>query len=212
VDALLAVQDRLVALSAEDDTVVRFVSLARVPGGLRAGIALSLRGEDAPREVWDVVCAGPRAHRVSLDDHADVLELPRDHPLLWPHRAPAVQLHFRNTGCDHRAALADLYDRHRALAEDWFSFDAFLRPEHLGAPGGLAAEGPEPLVVAYDAVLRAHGYRTTLLNRRPPARWVAEGSGGRWVEEDQELAVLLVGASYVVASGFAATPADGPRA
>jgi hypothetical protein len=205
VEELFAALQRL---SREDDTVVRVVGMNLVSDDLHLVVALGTEGDPRPRESWGVVCVGPRAHRVSFDDTDGSLHMADEHVLLLPHRAPSVQTHFRNEGCDHARALAALYARHRALVGEWFPFEAFLRPEVLDAPGGLAGQGPEPLMHAYGEVLRAHGYGVSHLNRRAPVRW----EGARWVEETAPFAVLVVGRSYVVASDFVAEPPADPSA
>ena len=153
---------------------------------------------------WQVVCSGVREHRLALGYCYD-LQGYDDHVLLWPHAARKTSTSFYGK-CEHPAAVAGaLYERHRELVGDWIPFHRFLNPgvrllELIGGGFGMLAEGPEPLILAYEEVMRQHGFSTSHLDPRKPVYWGGEGR----VEVKAALSALVLDESYVVAEDFIA--------
>ena len=151
---------------------------------------------------WQVVCSGVREDCLSLG-YAYGLQLSDDHAVLWPHAARRTSTSFYGK-CENPSAVAGaLYERHRELAGGWIPFHKFLNPEvrltELIAGGfGMLAEGPEQLILAYEEVMRQHGFLTSHLDPTEPVYW----GGGGWREERGALSALILDESYVVAENF----------
>lgn len=158
-------------------------------------------------EIWEITCLRPRKCVLSLEIAYDLI-LTSDHVLLWEYIAPTTELYFRGKPVDSLAVIGALYERHRATAGTWISFDRFLNyigdwrnlSQLIGGGYGLLAKGPHQLLSEYAAVIQMHGLHPNLLPPRPPVRW----DGQRWIPEDRDLLVLVIGDSFVVAAGFEA--------
>ena len=113
----------------------------------------------------------------------------------------------RNMRCARNACNAhgdrSIWQVHHQLVGDWFPLSRFINCAHdfaglVSGGHGKLAEGPEPLITAYQQVMQQHGF-TTSLTSRPPLYW----NGEAWVEPG-ELVVVVLGSSYVVARGVEA--------
>ena len=65
---------------------------------------------------------------------------------------------------------------------------------------GQLAEGAERVIIGYQKVLQQCGFKSSYLSRSPK-RWDNEKG---WMDEDDNLQVLIIGKSYIVARNFAA--------
>ncbi|MGH9900392.1 MAG: hypothetical protein ACRD68_00980 [Pyrinomonadaceae bacterium] len=152
---------------------------------------------------WQVVCPGVREECLSLGCSYDI-QLSGDHVLLWPHAARRTSTSFYGKRDNPSAVIGALYERHCELAGKWIPFHRFLNAdmrltELIGGGFGMLAEGPEPLILAYEEVMQRYGFLTSHLDPRKPVYW-----DGQWIETTTALAVLILGESYVVAERFEA--------
>lgn len=153
---------------------------------------------------WQVVCSGVREDCLSLGYSYD-LQLSNDHVLLWPHVARRTSTSFYGKSENPSAVAGALYERHWGLAGKWIAFHRFLNPgvrltELIAGGFGMLAEGPEPLILAYEEVMQQHGFSTSHLDPSKPVYWGGEG----WLEEKAALSALVLDESYVVAEKFIA--------
>jgi hypothetical protein len=169
-------------------------------------LSLDISADEYPdiHRRWQVICSGVREDCLSLGYSYD-LQLSDDHVLLWPHVARRTSTSFYGK-CEHPSAVAGaLYERHWELAGKWIPFHRFLNSgvrltELISGGFGMLAEGPEPLILAYEEVMRQHGFSTSHLDPRKPVYWGGEG----WLEEKVALSTLVLDESHVVAENFIA--------
>ena len=170
---------------------------------LRLGVHAGL--DDVPDQVWEV---GVRHARVFslVEFEFTAWTILDDHVLLWDHQEPFSQLNFRGPASRHGEVLWDLHERHRAIAGHWIPFDRYLNgaflSNRLSGGCGVLADGPDRLLREYAAVLSESDLEPYFpYPPRPPHWWDDEHS--RWVDEDQNLSVLILGgSSYVVGADF----------
>ena len=153
---------------------------------------------------WQVFCSAVREDSLSLGDHYD-LQFFDDHVLLWPYLAPHTSTSFYGKVQDPLTVIGALYQRHRDLVGGWLPLHRFLNsnialPELISGGFGMLAEGPEPLVLAYEDVMRTHGFTTSHLDPRKPVYW----GGNGWLDQRPAF-VLILDESYVVAEQFVAS-------
>jgi hypothetical protein len=181
--------------------------LTRVEGsGATLILSLNVSADEYPdiHLRWRIVCSGVREDRLSLGN-SHYFELSDDHVLLWPHASRRTLTSFYGR-CENPSAVAGaLYERHRELAGKWIPFDRFLNPgvrltKLIDGGFGMLAEGPEPLILAYEDVMRRHGFSTSHHDSEKPRYW----DGEEWVEEKAALSVLMLDESYIVAEEFVA--------
>jgi hypothetical protein len=153
---------------------------------------------------WQVTCSGVREHSLSLG-YADKFQLTDDHVLLWTHTKRKLSTYFSGTCLDVDAVVGALYHRHQELTAGWIPFQRFLNPnleikQLLTGGSGMLAEGAEPLMLAYEDVLRKFGFTASHVDAGEPAHW----NGETWLEEREKLSVLIIDRSYIVAEEFTA--------
>ena len=147
---------------------------------------------------WRVVCSRVKEHSLSLGYHYD-LQCPADHVLLMPHVALQTSTSFYGRVEEPLVIVGALYERHREISGDWIPvhryFNSGVRlPELIGGGFGMLAEGPEPLILAYEEVMQRYGFSTSHRDPKRPVYW---GDSG-WVEQTAPCAALIL---EVVRSG-----------
>jgi hypothetical protein len=194
-DALL---ERLASDDFLEGVVVSIHEWATTREGLRLVLALGGDGS-GEREQWVIECVGVRACRIgwALAHHVKRLT---DHVLLAPYIDPRVTLAIRGPVRDARHAIADVWQAHYQLAEDWFPLTAFLNngmpfADLLQSSSAICAEGPSRFIAAYQSALVRNGIDAyTPWQRSPKIR----------LEESRDISLLLLEPHYIVASGFGA--------
>jgi hypothetical protein len=176
---------------------------------LRVGVDTG--SDDIPDQIWELGCENTREFSLVEFEFND-WTFTDDHILLWDHKEPFSQLNFVGARSSQGEMLWALYERHRAIAGDWIPFERYLNPgclkQGLGGCGGVLADGPDRLLREYAEVLSANGVEPYFpYSPRPPYWW--DEDNGRWVLEDPNLSVLILGgSSYVVGSDFFASRVD----
>ena len=188
----------------EDYGSLRLANVEWSEGSLTLSLDVSADEYPDVHPRWQVACSGVREDCLSLGYSYD-LQLSNDHVLLWPHVARRTSTSFYGR-CENPSAVAGaLYERHWELAGKWIPFHRFLNPgvrltELIAGGFGMLAEGPEPLILAYEEVMQRHDFSTSHLDPGKPVYWGGEG----WIEEKAALSVLVLDESYVVAENFMA--------
>lgn len=155
-------------------------------------------------EGWRVSCSECADYRFDNGFIPDI-RLESDHPLLWRFNELQRGLYFSGSCRDRDAVVSRLVTTHVALVGDAYRYGEFLNPlirtsELLDSGFGLFAEGPLPLIDAYEAVLAESGLSVSGPPPRSPMRW----RDGRWVEADDWFEIVLLGTSFVIGHGFEA--------
>ena len=172
--------------------------------GRACEIILDVRtGDDNdPRQAWRVQCTDARATRLS-PGWRDGVHMFRAHPLLLPYTDAQAQLAFRGRPEQPWTVVGALWDAHRGATDGWFPFDGFLNrnvalPDLFAAEGGILAEGPRSVLDAYAQALQKCGLIPSLFGEHRPTRWL----DGEKIPESEDVAVMIIGKSYVVGTGF----------
>lgn len=172
------------------------------------GVTLSFELSDEYRPElhpnWEVICSGVVEQSFGLGSYDD-FQITQDHVLLWEYVKRRTAISFYGSTKESLSVAGALFERHRALVGEWIPFHRFLNMriglnELIAGGFGRLAEGPEPLVLAYEEVMQDYGFSASHVEPRLPSRWV----GGEWVEIYPSLSLLLLNESFVVAESFAA--------
>ena len=200
--------DALIALTEtgefEDSGGFRLHALEQHVEALALTLTARL-GDDSPDQRWRIDCAGVQRFEL-YEDWIDTVDTASEHPLLWDFTEPVVALHFYGPAGDPLAVVGALYERHRALAENWIPFQRYLNPfpggtsALLRSSSGEFASGPARLVSAYAEVLAEHRVGCSHLPPRPATIWKDQ----QWVAPPP-LRALLLDRSFVVAETFSAS-------
>jgi hypothetical protein len=202
-DEFLALTESLEFEEAGQLTLVRFER-----NGPSATVTVDLRSNAAygfPAQAWRLSCTDLRGWQLGPSP-LDGAELLADHVLLAPYRDDHVTLGLKGAVRDARHAVADLWERHRAVASTWLPFGAYFNPglplaDLLVCTSALLAEGPRRVLAAYADVVAAHGAEAYEIAARPPKRW----TGTYWEDERRDVDLLVLGDdTWLVGNGFSA--------
>lgn len=127
----------------------------------------------------------------------ETLHLSDDHVLLWHYNLPRVVTSFRGHVEEPLAVVGALYERHLELVGRWIPIMKYFNvapslSELIRGGFGMLAEGPEPLVLAYEEVLASYGVSVAHHQSAPP--------------QNKTLSALIFDDSYVIAERFTAEP------
>jgi hypothetical protein len=156
-----------------------------------------------PRKI-QVACLSPRETNLSAGYYHD-FSISQDHVLLWHYTKPHTSTSFYGKAPNSLSVVGALYERHVDLVENWMPLHKYLNPEVrlnelIAGSFGMLADGPEPLILAYEEVMQHYGFSTSHLESRLPMYWYNEMG----VEENASLSVMILDESYIIAEGFEA--------
>ena len=148
---------------------------------------------DLPRNI-QITCRAVRESNLSPGYYQD-FQVSEDHVLLWHYTKPHFLTSFYGSVEAPLSVVGALCERHLDLAEDWIPLKKYMNPgvrlaELIGGAFGMLAEGPEPLVLAYEEVMQRYGVSTT------------SHQSHRAI--DTKLMVMILDKSYVIAEAFEA--------
>ncbi|HKR60209.1 MAG TPA: hypothetical protein VJS64_10790 [Pyrinomonadaceae bacterium] len=121
------------------------------------------------------------------------LDVSKDHVLLWHYIQPYFLTSFYGKSAERLAVVGALFERHVDLVGDWIPFRRYLNSEVrlselIGGSFGMLADGPEPLIAAYEEVMQCYGFSTSRHKSNRP--------------RDAMLSVMIFDESYVIAEDF----------
>jgi len=146
---------------------------------------------------------GHRVHPTVIEDEIVLLD---EHELLLEYRAEQVTLFFTGKANDPHSLVGALYEAHVDTVADWYPFERFLNPQMplvdlLQSGFGQLADGPAPLIEAYERVINEYGVRGSRTKPQPAVWW----DGENWAPDGESVRVFLLDDMYVVAGCFAAS-------
>ena len=158
-------------------------------------ILTSEEDPDLPENVR-ITCRSWRENTV-VPRHYGSVCVTQEHVLLWDYNQPHVVAAFNGQVPDPFAVMGALFERHIELVDEWVPFLKYFNSciqlsELLRGSFGMLAEGPEPLVLAYEEVLANYGVSVSH-HRYGKAR-------------DEKLSILILDDAYVIANDFVAEP------
>lgn len=197
------------AVDYEDYGSLRLIKVEHRDGNL--SLVAEVTADEAtslPRNIR-IDCHGLRESNVLPNRYYD-LRVTEDHVLLWHYSRPHRLLSFYGNVEDPQSVVGALYERHFEIVGRWVPFHKYL---NLGLPlselirgkFGMLADGPDKLVLAYEAVVQGFGISTSHHESRSAdqMRW----NGETWVVQDMPpLSIMFLDDSYVIAESFTATP------
>lgn len=159
-------------------------------------------GVDGQSQLWEIQINGVRSNLIK-SEYADRIELFEEHPLLWPFNQLQTSLYFSRSTARPYELFESLYRVHMQVTKKWFSFDKYINTnvsiiELCKSTAGLFASGPIMLLAAYKKEFETHAMSPTIVGGYDPKNRV----NNQWIEEKDQLKVLIIGDSYVVAETF----------
>lgn len=155
-----------------------------------------------PIRTYIIRVLGVLEHRiVNLGTTVDEIKLESDHPLLYQYTAKPTALFFRGEVANTDSITIDMLQAYASTFGPWRQFPEYMNTDQplenlLKSGGGLLGQMPEPLAVRLQKVLEHHKLETKITQGTP---YVDEHKNPM---QEQQLSVLVFGASYFVAYAF----------
>ena len=189
-DALLKT---ISSVDYEDYGTLLVTSTERTNGDLQLLLDVTADEQYVPRNIR-ITCHGLRESNLSPGYYED-FQVSEDHVLLWHYTKPHFLTSFYGKVKEPLSVVGALYECHRDLTEAWFPFEKYMNPdvrlaELIEGSFGMLADGPEPLVLAYEEVMQRYGVSTSS-HRSQRAM-------------DARLTVIILDKSFVIAERFEA--------
>jgi hypothetical protein len=200
--------DKLLALIGEvedeEDVAIRLTGATWSGASLQLQFALSVL--DSAPGIWEARCEDVLAYLL-CNESANWLEMVDDHPLLWEFKHEIASAFFYGAPATADAAVGALYEAHQNAVGPWIKFGRHLNnapglSKLLAAGNGLLAEGPTPLLTLYKDTLNPHGVEVDIRFSHLPRIW--DGTHWRELERENSARAMVLGASYVIGSGWKA--------
>lgn len=159
---------------------------------------------DVSPTYWRISAHHAREFTISEREFDSIRRVDR-HPLLWAHYQDELELFIQQPAADPDKLLGQLAARHLALTHGWLPFGACFNtavplPKLLSSSLVMFAEGPKPLIMAYQEILKAAGVRCSVISHG--SMLSADAPDGPQL--------LLLGRSFVIAESFDAEPLSTP--
>lgn len=159
---------------------------------------------DVPPTYWRILAHQAREFTISEREFDSIRRVDR-HPLLWTHTQDELELFVQLPATDADKLLGQLAARHLALTHGWLPFGACFNAavpltKLLSSSLVMFAEGPKPLIAAYQEILQAAGARCSVISHG--SMLSADAPDGPQL--------LLLGRSFMIAEAFDAEPISTP--
>ena len=198
----------IASIDYEDYGSLQLIEVEQRGGNLSLVVDVTADEEPSlPRNIR-IICHSSRESNISPNRYYD-LRVTEDHVLLWHYARPHILMSFYGKVEDPLSVVGALYERHFEMVEGWIPFHEYLNSglplaELIRGTFGMLADGPDQLVLAYEAVMQRFGF-TTSHHESSPAdqmRW----NGETWVQDSSPLSIMFLDESYVIAEAFTASP------
>ena len=161
-----------------------------------------INDKGAISQEWKIEITGHVKNQISFDSFS-LIEIKKTHPLLWEFTDTQCQLYFSGLCKDPTKLFFDLYLTHKRLfgahqcfnvsfGEDTSYFKLFQYSN------GLLTQGSKKLMEIYADCLKRNGLDFTIIGERSPSYW----NGEQFIAEDQDLRILFLGETYIIAKDF----------
>lgn len=198
----------ITSVDYEDYGSLQLLEVERREGDLSLLLDVTADEEpNLPRNIR-IICHPSRESNISPAQYYD-LRVTEDHVLLWHYTRPHILMSFYGKVEDPHSVVGALYERHFEVVDGWIPFHKYLNSglplaELIRGRFGMLADGPDQLVMAYEAVMQRFGFSTSHHESRPPDQMRWNGETG--VQDKSPLSILFLDESYVIAEAFAASP------
>ena len=168
--------------------------------GLTLDIVINLQdnNEGLISQYWTINAINSKGNRISFES-ATFIELKNDDPLLWEFTGIQCQLYYSGHCANQAKLFFDLYTTHKKIFGTYIDFEI---PVALQAPfkytSGLLTQGPRNLMEEYATCLRQNGMEASIIVDSSRQAW----SNQQFDPAEQNLKVLFIGNSYVIADNF----------
>ncbi len=158
--------------------------------------------EQNETQLWQLQVKNYRDSKIDIENFGGYFNFYSDHFLLWEFTDRETELYFKKPTGNPEKLLADIYTIHNAIFDNYISIEKFLNGNNLltlcNANHGLFARGSKQILKYYFNCLDKAGKEPYFYGDFPPKKW----DGEKWVLEDKDLKVAILGGTYFVGQTF----------
>jgi len=188
-----------------EDDYSFFLSKANAEREFGFDFQLQVQGineKDEISQTWTVETVGYRKSQLFFG-WADYLKISTDSPLLWEFTDTHSELYFSGKVKNPEKLFVDLYKTHKSLFRKYQSLYLPFSEEALCSgdvpySNGQIAKGPRKLLEHYATCLKQNGLNYSIVGEWRPT----VGDGFENVSNSEDLQVLFLGDTYVIAEKF----------
>ena len=185
----------------EDDLIFR--SLKLVDNELHFEFLLCFGDNEInENQLWQLQVKNYRDSKIDIENLGGHFSFYTEHFLLWEFTNQETELYFKKATVNPERLLADIYTIHNTIFDNYISIERYINGHNLltlcNYNNGLFARGPEKILKYYFDCLKKAGMEPYFYGEYIPKKW----DGEKWVLEDQDLKVALLGGTYFVGTDF----------
>jgi hypothetical protein len=158
--------------------------------------------EQNETQLWQLQVLNYRDSKIDIDNLGGYFNFFSDHFLLWEFIDNETELYFKNGTDNPEKLLADIYSIHNSTFENYIPLEKFVNGNNLltqcKSNNGLFGRGPKRILNYYFDSLNKAGKEPYFYGDYIAKKW----DGEKWVPEDKNLKVALLGGTYFVGQDF----------
>lgn len=158
--------------------------------------------EQNETQLWQLQVLNCRDSKIDIDNLGGYFNFFSDHFLLWEFIDNETELYFKNGTDNPEKLLADIYSIHNSTFENYIPLEKFVNGKNLltqcKSNNGLFGRGPKGILNYYFDSLNKAGKEPYFYGDYIAKKW----DGEKWVPEDKNLKVALLGGSYFIGQDF----------
>jgi len=162
----------------------------------------NINDKGAFMQMWSIEATKHMKNHISFDS-AQMIKFKDDHPLLWEFTDIQCELYFSGDCKDTPKLFYDLYHTHEKLFDKHQNFNITFGEQTSNSKrfqynNGLLAIGSKKLMKLYAECLKKNGLDFTIIAEHYAKHW----NGQRFISEPNNLKILLLGDTFVIAENF----------
>ena len=186
----------------EDDGGMLITGLDFFADDCKIEVSLNSGDEEVPNQLWEIQIENIREERICYEWFYDIQILLK-HKLLEPYLEINKELYIKSKPRSPDELLKDLYIHHRNTFGKYREIEKFFNTEKklnelCEMEFGLFAKGPETYLKEYKSILEKQETKPYMYGTFKSKKWTGE----KWIEENPNLKLLLMGESFFIADEF----------
>ena len=158
--------------------------------------------EQNETQLWQLQVLNYRDSKIDIDNLGGYFSFYSDHFLLWEFIDKETELYFKKATDNPERLLADIYSIHNSTFDNYIPLEKFINGNSLltlcQSNNGLFGRGPKRILNYYFDSLKKAGKEPYFYGDYIAKKW----DGEKWVPEDKNLKVALLGGTYFVGQDF----------
>ena len=151
---------------------------------------------------WRLQVLNYRDSKIDIGNLGSYFKFYSDHFLLWEFTDNLTELYFKKESNHPEYLLADIYSIHNSVFDNFIKLEKFINGNNLlslcKSNTGLFGRGPKRILKYYFDSLTKAGKEPYYFGDYIAKKW----DGEKWVPEDNDLKVAILGGTYFLGQTF----------